>query len=179
MNSQTILFALQLPIRAAVSAGLAVAFAQILHLQYPLYALIGAVIVTDLSPLQTRQLGLQRLAGTLLGSTVGALLCHFVPTGPVTIGIGILAAMFLSDILHLKGAAKVTGYVCGIIMLEHQGHQWTYGFYRLMETVLGICASLLVSSAPKLLSSKTSGQNSGGQTGSNPSNLSTKEDTNE
>ena len=143
---------LQLSFRAAVSAGLAVAIAQLLHLQYPLYALVGAVIVTDLSPLQTRQLGLQRLAGTVLGAVIGAAIIHVLPPGPLTIGFSILSAMFLSYILRLRGAAKITGYICGIVMLEHQGHQWSYAFFRLIETVLGIGVALLVSFVPKMLS---------------------------
>ena len=143
---------LQLSIRAAVSAGLAVAIAQFLELQYPLYALVGAVIVTDLSPLQTRQLGLQRLAGTVLGAGVGAAISHVLPPGPVTIGFSILLAMFLSYILRLRGAAKITGYVCGIVMLEHQGHQWSYALLRLIETIIGIGVALLVSFVPKLIS---------------------------
>lgn len=109
---------LQLSIRAAVSAALAVTVAHILNFQYPLYALIGAVIVTDLSPTQTRQLGLQRLAGTVLGATVGATLSYLLPPGPVTIGLSILVAMVLSHVLHLGNAAKVTGYVCGIVVLR-------------------------------------------------------------
>jgi uncharacterized membrane protein YgaE (UPF0421/DUF939 family) len=143
---------LQLSIRAAVSAGSAVAIAQLLQLQYPLYALVGAVIVTDLSPLQTRQLGLQRLAGTVLGAGIGAAVIHVLPPGPVTIGFSILSAMFLSYILRLRGAAKITGYVCGIVMLEHQGHQRSYALFRLIETVIGIGVALLVSFVPKLIS---------------------------
>jgi uncharacterized membrane protein YgaE (UPF0421/DUF939 family) len=142
---------LQLSVRAAVSAGLAVGIAHLLNFQYPLYALIAAVIVTDLSPAQTRQLGLQRLAGTVLGAVVGATLSYFLPPGPVTIGLSILVAMFLSYVLRLDKAAKVTGYVCGIVVLDHSTHPWSYALHRLMETVLGIAVAILISLVPKLL----------------------------
>jgi uncharacterized membrane protein YgaE (UPF0421/DUF939 family) len=151
MNSSILLPSLGLSIRAALAAGLAVAIAQLLGLQHPLYAMISAIIVTDLSPLQTRQLGFQRLAGTLLGATVGAALTNFFPPGPWAIALSILTAMFLSHLLHLQGAAKVTGYVCAIVVLDHAGHPWVYALYRLLDTVLGIGLAVMVSFVPKLI----------------------------
>jgi len=143
--------ALQLCARAASSAGLAVAIAQFLKLQHPVYALLAAVIVTDLSPSKTLQLALQRLAGTVIGATVGAALTYVLPSGPLAIGLSILAAMLLSFVAHLQAAAKLSGYVCGIVVLAHGAEPWSYALYRLIETFLGIGMAVLVSLVPKLM----------------------------
>ena len=129
-----------------------------MRLQYPLYALIGAVIVSDLSPSQTRQLGLRRLAGSVLGATVGAAISQLLPPAPWAIGLSVLSAMFLSHLLHLEGAAKITGYVCGIVVLDHGAQPWSYALYRLIETILGVGMAILVSLVPKLLPTNQSKQ---------------------
>jgi uncharacterized membrane protein YgaE (UPF0421/DUF939 family) len=152
LNSLTLVPAFQLSFRAALSAALAVAIAELLQLQFPLYAMIGAIVVTDLSPAQTRKLGGQRLAGTVLGAAIGAVFSQFLPHGPVAIGFSIFVAMFLSHLLRLEGAAKVTGFTCAIVIFSYQDQSWSYALFRLIETTLGVGVAYLVSLVPKLIS---------------------------
>jgi uncharacterized membrane protein YgaE (UPF0421/DUF939 family) len=141
-----------------VAAGLALVLARFLELQYPLYAFIAAVIVTDLSPSQTRQLGVRRIVATVVGAVCGAALSPLLPPGPLTIGLGVLAAMLLSNLLRADEGAKVAGYICGIVLLEHGPEPWSYAFYRLVETILGIVAAVLISLVPKLIRVDESGR---------------------
>ena len=151
MTWSTLVTALRPSLRVGPASGLAVALAQLLRLPYPLYALVAVVIVSDLSPARTRELALRRLVGTVLGSTLGATVHPWLPPAAWSIGLGVLGAMFLSYLSRLDEAAKVAGYVCGIVMLEHGDQPWSYALYRLVETVLGIGLAVLVSLVPLLV----------------------------
>ena len=148
---------IQLALRAAVAAGLSLALAQLFRLEFPIYAMIAAVIVTDLSASQTRKLGLRRLVATVLGAACGATLGPLLPPGPVAVGLSILVAMVICILLRGQDVAKVVGYICGIVVLEHGANPWSYAFFRFIETVLGIGVAWLISLVPKLIRTDESG----------------------
>ena len=151
MNLQPFWRPIQLSVRAGLGAGLSAAFAQLLGLQHPIYAFIAAVIITDLSPSRTRQLGLQRINATLVGAGCGALLSHVLPPGPLSLGLGVLIAMQVCHLVHLQDGAKVAGYICGIVLLEYGAEAWSYAFFRLIETLLGIGIATSISFVPQLI----------------------------
>jgi uncharacterized membrane protein YgaE (UPF0421/DUF939 family) len=147
----------QLSIRVALAAGLSVVAAQWLSLPYPIYAMISAVLVTDLEAAESRKLALPRLAATVLGTLLGATINSVLPVGVWTVAFGVLGAMLLSDLLRLRHAAKVAGYICGVVLIDHGDQPWFYAFMRMAETCVGIGVALLVSLLPKLLPLDRSG----------------------
>ena len=139
---------IQLALRAAIASALALAVAQQLDLDFPVYAMIAAVIVTDLSPARTRELALPRIADTVLGATTGAALSTVLPAGPVAVGVAILLTMLMSNVLRFENAAKLAGYVCGIVILRSSRRA---AALRFVETLIGIFAAVGVGLVPKLL----------------------------
>lgn len=151
MNIHRLTSAFQVAVRAALAASLAVLFAQLCRFEHPIYALIAAVIVTDLSPSRTTKLGLQRLAATVVGASCGAVAGTVLGATAWAIGLSIFVAMATCHLLRLPDGAKVAGYICGIVMIAHGTHPWTYAFLRLIETSLGIAVAWLLSLVPKLI----------------------------
>lgn len=141
----------QLSIRATIAAVLSLMVADWLDLRYPIYAFIAAVLVTDLQPATSRRLGMRRLAATIIGAVWGAVLTQFLPSSPWSIGAGVLVAMLTSQLLRAEDGARVAGYICGIILLDHSFEPWTYALHRFLETVIGILAALAISYMPKLM----------------------------
>ncbi len=141
--------AFQLSLRASTAAGLAFWIATLLGAHYAIYALVAAVIVTDLAPATTRRLAIQRMAGTVIGAGAGALFVHLLPNGPVALGVAILASMACAYACRFETpAARVAGYVCAIAMFAHSGDVWMYAFDRAWETMVGIGTALVVGLVP-------------------------------
>ena len=143
----------QLSVRASVAAGLSFALAQASGLEYPIYALIAAVIVTDLVPAQTRQLGWRRLVATVVGATAVPCSATSSPTGAWAIGFAVLIAMLSCTLVRMQEGAKIAGYTCGIVIISFSADPWTYASSRLVETMLGIGVAWAISMVPKLVGS--------------------------
>ena len=141
---------LQLSIRAAIAAGASVGLAYLLHLPGPMYAMIGAIVVTDLRPRQTRLLGLRRVGGTIVGALVGAATTAWMALGSVSIALAVMLSMFACHAARLGGGATISGIVSGLLVLEFSADPWHFALVRTVETMLGIAVATAVSHVPKI-----------------------------
>ena len=150
MSRSTLFPAIQLSVRAALAALLSVVITRYVGLDAR-QALITAILVIDLSPAETRRLALPRLGGTVLGGLIGASFGTLLPASAMTLGLGVLTAMFTSHLVRLQRAARLAGFICGIILLHQTQTPWTYASHRFLETTLGIVMAVLTSFLPKLI----------------------------
>lgn len=153
---------LQLALRAGIAAAISLAIAEILGLQFPLFVMIAAVIVTDLQPSQSRLLGLRRIAGTVVGAGCGALFASLASPNPWTIGAGIAAAMLAAQVMQKVEGARIAGFVCGTVMLYQGDDVWVHAMHRFVETTVGIAVAWLVSHMPKLIRPRDRPDNNAG-----------------
>jgi len=161
MNWRKQISGLQLAVRAASAAGLSVAIAQFLRLENPIYAFLAAVIVTDLAPAQSRRLGIHRIIATVVGAVCGAVLSQVLPPRALGIGLSILIAMLACQLVQSSEGAKVAGFTCAIVVLQHSPEPWLSAFHRLIETLIGVGTALLISYIPKLIRIREASEKTG------------------
>ncbi len=88
---------------------------------------------------------------TAVGASCGATLSPVFGPGPWAIGLSVLLAMLMSELLQGRDGAKVAGYICGIVVLDHSAEPWLYAYHRFIETALGVAVAWAVSYVPKLI----------------------------
>ena len=137
--------AILLGARAALASVAAVAIAQSLKLTFPLYAVVAAVIVTDVSSERTQKSGVQRLLGTALGALAGPLFVRAFGDSIWAMGLAIVSMIFGCYVVGYIEAAKLSGYVAGLVVLDHANAPWTYARDRFVETSLGIVLAIVIS----------------------------------
>jgi uncharacterized membrane protein YgaE (UPF0421/DUF939 family) len=108
------------------------------------------VIVTDVTAAQTRKLALPRILGTAVGAAIGCGATLVTQPGPISVTFGVLLPMLVCQLLRFPAAAKVAGYVSGIIILSFATDPWSHARDRLVETLVGIGAAALVGAVPVL-----------------------------
>ncbi|HVC49484.1 MAG TPA: FUSC family protein [Burkholderiales bacterium] len=145
LHSDSIPNAVLLALRASLASVLAVGTTRLLHLAYPIYALIAAVIVTDASNTTTRKLGGYRILGTAFGALFGAFLSVYLEHSLLAIGLGVGVMVMLLVLAGFNEAAKLAGYVAALVVLDHSSQPWIYALDRFIETTLGIIAAIAVS----------------------------------
>lgn len=137
--------AILLGVRAALASIIAVGIAQSMKLTYPLYAVVAAVIVTDVSSQRTQDSGVQRLLGTALGAASGPLFVLAFGDSLPVMGAAIMTLIFVCYVAGYGEAAKLAGYVAGLVVLDHSDAPWTYARDRFVETSLGIVLAIVMS----------------------------------
>jgi uncharacterized membrane protein YgaE (UPF0421/DUF939 family) len=148
--SDSVFEKVRLAIRAALAVSVSLAIAGFTHLHQPIYAVMAAIMVTDTSADKTRRLGARRLIATVIGTACGGVMSAFLPQNPWIVGLGTLVAMLACIFFQAAEAARVAGYVCGIILLGLADDPWKYSVNRFVETVLGVGVAWGISMIPAL-----------------------------
>ena len=141
---------LALSIRVTIAALVALALAQFLQLPLPLWAVMTAVIVTQMSVGRSLKATFDYLAGTLGGAIYGGAIGVLIPHSSEIALLAVLALAvaplaFIAAINPRFSVAPVTAIIVLLIPIMTHASQIASALDRVMEVALGGVTGLIVS----------------------------------
>ncbi|GAA0121858.1 MAG: FUSC family protein [Clostridium argentinense] len=132
-------------IKTALAVTFSVAVSELLHLEYPFFTAIAAVLAMQGSFIRGYEVGRDRLLGTIIGAVIGLIGALIAPGNLAMIFIGIVIVIFLLNVLKWQNSSYVGCLMFCAIMLNLNGdNPYIYAFYRTLDTFIGIVIASLV-----------------------------------
>jgi uncharacterized membrane protein YccC len=141
---------LGLAIRVTVAATAAYALATALHLLLPLWAVLTAIIVTQMSVGRSLKATRDYMLGTVGGALYGGAIAVLIPYSSETGLLGLLVLTvaplaFVAAIYPSLGAATVTAVIVLVVPTMHHADPMASAIDRVSEVSVGAVMGLLVS----------------------------------
>lgn len=131
--------------RNAVAAIASLALARIFGLPEPYWACITTFVVLQAKLRPTFTASWQRLAGTALGATMGALLSIYFGPNILAFGAGVFVIGLVCAMLHLDNSYRLANLTLAIVMLIVRTESPTMvAVHRFLEVSVGIVVALAV-----------------------------------
>lgn len=132
-------------IKTALAIFLCVAISRLLHLEYPFYAAIAAIISMESSVSNSFKAGKTRMMGTFVGAAVGLVFSLIRPESALFSALGMIVVVFICNILNWNKSISIAGIVLMAIMVNLRGDTpLHYSLNRILDTFIGIGVAVLV-----------------------------------
>ena len=133
-------------VRTTVAAVVSVLVARLFKLPEAYWAAITTIIVMQSTLGAALNISKQRLAGTALGATMGALVATFLGRSVSLYGVGIFLCGAICAVLRMERSAfRYAGITLTIVLLiAHPQPAWVIAIHRFVEISLGIATGLLL-----------------------------------
>ncbi len=137
-------------LRTTVSAGVALALAEALHLGQPTWAVISAIVVARASRGGAVKSGRDRIIGTLVGAVVGVLLALGRPMGVPELALIVIGVAVLAFAAALNRSFIAAPIALVIVLSNDPSGQSSIvtALHRLTEVGLGAVIAILVALVP-------------------------------
>jgi uncharacterized membrane protein YccC len=141
---------LGLSFRVTVAALLSLAFANYLHLTLPLWAVLTALIVTQMSVGRSLQATMDYLVGTLGGALYGGAIAVFVPHSSefallMALALAVAPLALIAAMNPSLSAAPITAIIVLLVPTITHASPLASAIDRVFEVALGAITGLLVS----------------------------------
>jgi uncharacterized membrane protein YgaE (UPF0421/DUF939 family) len=129
--------------RTALAAVASYVIAHLLRMPEAYWAAISTIIVVQSTLGAAWTISWQRFAGTVLGTTSGALLSAWFDSNLAVFTVGVFLLGLVSALLRLGSAYRFAGVTLAITMLipRHSG-PWVVAEHRFIEVTVGIVVGL-------------------------------------
>lgn len=130
-------------IKTAVAVALAFLITELFHTPSPIHAVVAVIITMQPTIYETFSTSRNRLWGTVIGLTIGSIYLLFIPTNSLTLGLGIFITLTLCTHFGWGAACGISCFAFTALIIQEDA-SITDGLYRLIDTAIGITASLTV-----------------------------------
>lgn len=132
-------------IKTAIAVFLCVFISKTFKMQYPFYSAVATVIAMQSSVTESFNAGKIRMLGTFVGALVGLIFSLVYSNSEILCGIGIIAIIYLCNILKLRKSVTISCIVFISIMTNLNGQNiLLYSASRCADTFLGISIAVIV-----------------------------------
>lgn len=130
--------------KTATSVFLAMFLKEAFGFAYPFHAAIATMFAMDKTIFGSLKLGRNRIVGSVIGASIGILCCYIDRGNPGLCALAIALQIMICNALKLKGAIIISGIMMLIIMGNPGNEPLYYGFFRTIDTIIGVMIALLV-----------------------------------
>ena len=124
--------------KTGLAVGITIWLTRMLHVENPIFAMIGAVV--SIQPTLTKSLkeGAHRFTGTAIGAVVGLLMNYFRAGNPVLGGLGVVITIEICRWLKMEGPVVIASVVTLAIIFYKGPDTVYYALERVFDTLLGV-----------------------------------------
>jgi uncharacterized membrane protein YgaE (UPF0421/DUF939 family) len=131
-------------IKTGIAVGLSMLLTEIMHLESPLFAGIGAISSMESSVSESFISGKNRMLGTFVGAIIGLVFSSLLPQNYIFLSIGIILIIYINNIIGWKKSLQLSCYVYLSIFLSDVDERIPYVTYRLLATFVGLVVGTLI-----------------------------------
>jgi uncharacterized membrane protein YccC len=132
-------------LKTATAAVAAYAITEMLELPQGYWAVVSVILVMQTNLGGSMRAGMNRIMGTALGATLGAIVLLLLGTNPLEQGIELwLCILLCAYYIHVHEAFRMAGMTAVIVILMGQQSPSVVGmaFSRFFEITVGVCVAL-------------------------------------
>lgn len=144
--------ALKIGVAASLGLFVGVGFSQIMDrpdtLVSGMWTVVTAIVVVQAHLGSTYLAAWARFLGTLIGIVMAGLCTTFLGSNVISLGFSNFATVALCSLFRIKESVRIASLTVTVLMilwrLKPEISPWAFGFFRLMDSCLGIIVAVIV-----------------------------------